>query len=111
MMNPDRKKGIILIVIGIAIPLLTLPFLSGFSKEKGFIDNLYGIGIQIRGEAKGNKVADIKPTEKRKITYDDVMPRRIQFRFILALAVVLLFAGFVKIEQSRQKPDSDETTS
>ena len=106
MINSERKKGIILIIIAVLIPLLALPFLSGFSKEKGFTGNLYDVGIQIRGEAKDSKTVDSKPTVKKKLTYNDVMPRRIQFRFILGLAIVLLFAGVVKIEQSRQKPDS-----
>lgn len=108
-MNPNRKTGIILIIIGICIPLVTLPFLSGFSKEKSFMDNLYSVGIQIRKEAPANPVTNVQPTEKRKLTYSDVLPRRIQFRFILALAVLLLFIGIVKIEQSRQKPRSGET--
>ncbi|HAR94811.1 MAG TPA: hypothetical protein DCR97_02440 [Deltaproteobacteria bacterium] len=109
MINSERKKGIRLIVIAVLIPLLTLPFLSGFSKDKGFIGNLYDVGIQIRDEAKDRTTADRGPTEKKKLTYGDVIPRRIQFRFILALAVVLLFVGVVKIEQSRRKPDSPET--
>lgn len=108
-MNPNKKIGLILIIIGICIPLLTLPFLSGFSKDKSFKENLYNVGIQIRKEAPANPVTNVQPTEKRKPTYSDVLPRRIQFRFILALAVLLLFIGIVKIEQSRQKPGSGET--
>lgn len=108
-MNTDKKAGIILIVIGICIPLFTLPFLSGFSKNKSFTENLYNVGIQIRKEAPANPVTNIQPAEKRKLSYSDVLPRRIQFRFVLALAVLLLFIGTVKMEQSRKKPGSGAT--
>lgn len=108
-MNPNKKAGITLVIIGICIPLLTLPFLSGFSKDKSLTENLYGVGIQIRKEAPANPATNVQPAEKRKLTYSDVLPRRVQFRFILALAVVLLFVGIVKLEQSRQKPRSGET--
>ncbi len=109
-MNRNRKTGIILILIGVCIPLATLPFLSGYSKEKSFTDNLYSVGIQIAKEkpaatSSAGSVTNPGPTEKRKITWDDVMPKRIQFRFILALAVILIFVGIVKVEGSRRKQD------
>lgn len=103
-MKSDRKKGLILIVLGICVPLFALPFLSGFSKDKGFTDNLYSVGIQIRKEPPAKAAANLQPPEKRKLTYSDVLPRRIQFRFILALGVIFLFAGFMKLERSRERP-------
>ena len=104
-MNPGKKSGIIFIVIAICIPLLVLPFLSGFSREKGLIDNLYSVGIQIAKDRPDNGVGNGDPSQKRKITWGDIMPRRIQFRFILAISVILLFVGFVRIERSRHKDD------
>ena len=47
-MDPEKRTGILLIAIGVCIPLLTLPFLSGYSKEKGIFANLYGVAIDLR---------------------------------------------------------------
>ena len=47
-MDRDTKIGIILIIIGIGIPLLTFPFLSGYAEDKSIVENLYQAGIRIK---------------------------------------------------------------
>ena len=34
-MDLEKKIGILLIAVGICIPLCTIPYLSGYSKDKG----------------------------------------------------------------------------
>ena len=104
-MNKQKKIGLILIIIGILIPLAVLPFISGWSNDKSFFNNFYDIGIQIR---EGEKViSESKPSDikKKKLTYSDVLPSKIPFRFFLVFTVILIYIGISKIESSRQKHD------
>ncbi len=76
-MNKQKKIGIIFIIIGICVPLIALPFVSGWSDEKSLFDNFYNVGIQIREEKTAisdSKPASIADIKNKKITYSDLMP-------------------------------------
>ncbi len=107
-MDREKKVGILLIVIGICIPLLTLPFLSGYSKDKGITNNLYLAGIAIKNDKPGN--AESQPsgnieTTKSKFSYvlSKLIPKRIPFRFFLVITLILCYMGIVRIDRSRRK--------
>lgn len=107
-MDPEKRIGIILIVIGLIIPLIALPFVSGFSKEKGFSENFYNVGIEITKASKENvprepALKKDEATGKARITWSYFIPTRIQFRFILVFTVVLVFMGIIRIDRARRR--------
>jgi hypothetical protein len=110
-MTDEKKIGIILILIGVCIPLLTLPFLSGYSKDKDIVENLYQAGIELRKSNQGN--TETQPsgaTEKMQRKTPDLsklIPKRIPLRFFLVITVVFLYMGIVRIDASiRKKKES-----
>lgn len=108
VMDPDKKNGIILIIVGLLIPLVTLPFVSGFSKDKGFFENFYNVGIEITKASKENvpsepAVRKDEATGKARITWSYFIPTRIQFRFILVFTVILVFMGIIRIDRARRR--------
>lgn len=101
-MNREKKIGIVLIIVGICLPLIFLPFLSGYDKDKGIIENFLKIGIVIKKE---------KPASADKIAPSSTknsLPTRFPFRFILAFGVFLIFAGFVKIDLIKRRDINNE---
>jgi hypothetical protein len=107
-MDAEKRLGIILIIIGLLIPLAVLPFVSGFSKDKGFYDNFYNAGIDIRKDTNGNTLnqptANNKETNSKvRITWSMLIPHRIPFRFFLAPTVLLIYIGIIRIDRSRRK--------
>jgi hypothetical protein len=96
-MNREKKTGVVLIIIGICLPLIFLPFLSGYEKDKGIIENFLKIGIVIKKE-KPVSVDTIGPSSTMKI-----LPTRFPFRFILAFGIFLIFSGFVKIDLIKRR--------
>lgn len=107
-MDPEKKLGIILIIIGLIIPLAALPFVSGFSREKGFYENIYNVRIDIRKDVKDNVPSQTPVnTEGTKTKPGNalswLMPKRIQFRFLLIPAVVFVYIGIIKIDGSRRR--------
>ncbi len=98
----DKKTGICLIIAGILIPLALLPFVSGYSVERGFVKNLLSVGI-VLSDSKASP-----STEKHVLLPANITRVRIPYRFILAFGVVLIFAGYMKIEMSKAaaKPDN-----
>jgi hypothetical protein len=110
-MDPEKKRGLILIIIGLIIPLFALPFVSGFSRDKGFKDNFLQTGIALgkhtQDSTAGQPVVNPKdPNAKPRITYSMLIPRRIPFRFILAPTVILIYIGIIRIDRSRRKKRS-----
>ncbi len=110
-MNNGKKRGILLIVIGICIPLFVLPFVSGFDKDKGFWDNFYNVGIRI---TKDTGVAPSKPAavkegtqaSKNPLSLDGVKKMRIEripFRLLLVPTFILIYIGIVMIDRARLK--------
>jgi hypothetical protein len=110
-MNKQKKIGIIFIFIGICIPLIALPFITGWSDEKSLFDNFYEAGIEIKksNSKTANSSADkIVDNKTKKITYSDLMPDKIPFRIFLVITVILVYAGIVKIDRSKQSKDKEE---
>jgi hypothetical protein len=107
-MDPEKRIGIILIIIGLLIPLAALPFVTGFSKDKGFYGNLYDVGIDIWKDTNHKTPSQpVKSTNKTnskiRITWSMLIPTRIPFRFILAPTVFLIYIGIIRIDRSRRK--------
>jgi hypothetical protein len=107
-MHPQKRHGIILIIIGLLIPLVALPFVSGFSKDKGFLGNFYDVGIPLGKDSIDNAVS--QPTtntkgtnSKLRITWSMLIPQRIPFRFFLVPTVLLIYVGIIRIDRSRRK--------
>ncbi len=105
-MDREKKMGIILILIGICIPLAVFPFVSGYSKDKGIVDIIYKAAIVIRkdkqgGEESPSPITLDKPT--RKVSFSNLTPKRIPFRFFLAATLILLYMGFIRIDRSRRR--------
>jgi hypothetical protein len=110
-MNKQKKIGIIFIIIGICVPLIAFPFITGWSDKKSLFDNFYEAGIEIRkaNSKTVNSSADkIVDNKTKKITYSDLMPDKIPFRLFLVITVILVYAGIVKIDHSRQSKDKKE---
>jgi hypothetical protein len=108
-MDRQKKVGLILLLIGFCIPLMALPFLSGYSEEKGFYDNFYRVGIELRKdkqeEAGSAPFGILKKEESRVLDFSRLIPKRIPFRFFLVPSLILFYLGFVKIAASRGKKD------
>ena len=73
-MLDTRKKAIFVVLIGIIVPLLLVPFLSGYKADAGWFSNLMNIKV-----AFGSVVA-------------------IPYRFVLAIAVLLIFLGVRQLD-------------
>jgi hypothetical protein len=107
-MDPEKRLGIIFIIIGLIIPLAVLPFVSGFSKDKGFYENFYNVGIEIRKDTKED--APSQPSNKGeginskfRITWSMLIPNKIQLRFLLVPTVLLVYMGIIRIDRSRRR--------
>jgi hypothetical protein len=115
-MEHRKKTGIILIIVGICIPLLALPFVSGYSKEKGIIDNFYKIGIQIRKDTEGNAGNEGFANLDRNImgkrpNFSKLIPKRIPLRFFLVITLIFLYMGVIRIAPPRKDDSHQELTS
>lgn len=106
-MDRETKTGVILIILGICVPLVTLPFLSGYTKDKGIFANLYQVGIQIKQDTKGdtaNQPAEnIRKINRSTPNFSKLIPKAIPFRFFLVISVILFYMGIVRIDSSRRK--------
>ena len=101
LMNGEKKIGFALIVFGICFPLMLLPFVSGYEKDKGIIQNLFNVGIVLKKE-KPVTGGEIFPPFLMKI-----IPGKLPYRFVLASGIFLIFTGILKIDISRRK-ENDE---
>ena len=104
-MDQQRKVGLILILIGICIPLITLPFLSGYSSDKGFFDNFYRVGIELRkdktADSDSHPFEKLERQESKGLDFSRLIPKRIPFRFFFVPSLILFYVGFVKIDAAR----------
>jgi len=82
MLTGNRKVGIALIVIGICLPLVFSPFVTGYKEGAGLFTNLFGIKIVV---ALGGK------------------PVSIPYRIFLAMGVAFIFMGVWCIDMARKK--------
>ncbi len=111
-MNNEKKKGILLIAIGICIPLFALPFVSGFDLKKGFMDNFYNTGIRItKDTGQGAKAASKPPGEisKNPLDLKQMRIEKIPYRLFFAPTVLLIYIGIVILEKARKKLPGDHS--
>lgn len=105
-MDPEKKTGLLCIAIGICIPLLVLPFVSGYSKDKSIFQNLYGgvaIDLQRGAHVRTDGPEPIDPNRKAPSTYSKLVPKRIPFRFFLVFTLVFFYMGIVRIDRARRR--------
>jgi hypothetical protein len=109
-MNAMKKSGIRLIIIGICLPLVALPFMSSDAKGKGFWENFYRIGIQLKkGNESGMQSPSDEITKTENIKFDTsnltkMVPKRIPLRFFLVAGLILFYLGLVRIIRSKEPP-------
>jgi O-antigen ligase len=77
-MNKSRKTAFTFILAGVIVPLLLIPFLTGYKADAGWFSNLMNIKV-----AFGSALA-------------------IPYRFVLAFAVLAIFVGVRLLDFSRQ---------
>jgi hypothetical protein len=107
VMDRETKTGIIFIILGICIPLATFPYLSGYAKDKGILENLYQAGIQIRHDKQGDTAnqpsENIGKINRSTPNLSKLIPQKIPLRFFLVITVILVYMGIVRIDASRRK--------
>ncbi|MHB8110382.1 MAG: hypothetical protein ACYDHW_10160 [Syntrophorhabdaceae bacterium] len=103
-----RKKGILIIIAGICIPLFALPFVSGFDINKGFMDNFYNTGIRItKDTANSSRALEKKAPDPSKPfqTIKNMRLEKIPFRLFFVPAVFLIYIGIVMIDRARARKE------
>ncbi|MFA5617219.1 MAG: hypothetical protein WDK95_10205 [Syntrophorhabdaceae bacterium] len=111
-MENGKKKGILLIIIGICIPLFALPFVSGFDMNKGFMDNFYNTGIRITKDT-GQTAAAVKgppaDTSKNPLDLKKMRIEKIPYRLFFVPTILLIYIGIVMIDRARKKLPGQES--
>jgi len=109
-MDNRKKVGIVLIVVGICIPLIALPFVSGYEKDKGIWKNFLDVGIRIKKDAPKEvpKISDGNIGDK-KPGLNVTIPVRIPFRLFMVPMFILLYIGIVIIDKARSRTREDMT--
>ena len=107
-MDRETKYGIFLIIIGMLIPLASAPFMSGFSRDKGIIDNLYDASIPIRENHPADAINpssgdSVSSKSKSGIQWSRLIPKRIPFRFFLVPTLIFSYMGIVRIDRARRR--------
>jgi uncharacterized membrane protein len=111
-MDKEKQKGFILIVIGICIPLLSLPFVTGYEQQKGFVRNLYETGIPL--QEKGREMPEVSTKRQAQEAknggslVERFTPRMLPLRYILALGIFLIFLGILRIDKARNTAQQQE---
>jgi hypothetical protein len=77
-MNKSRKTAFTFILAGVIVPLLLIPFLSGYKVDAGWFSNVMNI----------------------KVAFGSVLA--IPYRFVVAFAVLAIFVGVRLLDLSRQ---------
>ena len=103
-MDKQRKIAITLMIIGVCIPLIALPFVSGYDKDKGLWKNFLDVGIKITKDTPGKApdVPDAKAVDQKKGLIKK-MPDRIPFRLFLVPMFLLIFIGIVMIDKAKTR--------
>lgn len=105
-MNSQKKTGVVLIIVGICIPLIFLPFISGYQKDKGLLKNFLEVGIKIKKEPQdGTAGLSGKETGNRGKFVDRLIPDRIPFRLFLIPTFILIYIGIIRIDRGRRKDE------
>ncbi len=105
-MSNEKKKGILLIIIGICIPLFALPFVSGFDIHKGFMDNFYNTGIRITKDQSvpAPAVHNSPPvTSKGSFDFKRMRIEKIPYRLFFVPTFLLIYIGIVLIDRDRKR--------
>jgi MFS superfamily sulfate permease-like transporter len=89
-MKEKAKSGLLLILMGILVSMVGFCFTYGYRPDQGFVANIYNLYIPLKFSASGT-------------------PYKFAFRFVLAVGVLLIFVGFVKIDSSRRRMDPPDT--
>jgi hypothetical protein len=76
-MNKSRKMAFTFILAGVIVPLLLIPFLSGYKPDAGWFSNIMNI----------------------KVAFGSVLA--IPYRFVVAFAVLAIFVGVRLLDFSR----------
>ncbi len=109
-MKREIKRGLVLIAVGIFIPLLALPFVTGFDAQKGIVKNVYETGIPLQkttyGMPEANAKTQAKEAKDGRSLVERLTPRMIPLRYLLAIGVFLIFIGIVKIDRARNRKNS-----
>jgi hypothetical protein len=102
-MGKANKIGIILILVGICLPTVTLPFISEFHPlpdvclTSNFFHNMGNMEIVLRSEQV------LTPDNPQRTNYQEKIA--IPYRYLFALGVILACAGIGTIVLSRDKKD------
>jgi hypothetical protein len=112
-MSKVKKIGIVLILVGICLPVITLGFTSGYSRNAGLIGNIQRMEIVLIPGEKPSPVPappNAPPPERGLLRFDDIpiiKPIKpelaIPYKYIFAFGVVLVFAGIGTIALSNSK--------
>lgn len=111
-MDKEKKLGITYILIGVLVPLLVLPFISGFSKDKSFYDNFYGAGIELSKDETEIISSSNKDKDTPKgitLEFSRLKPKRIPYRFFFVITLIFLYLGIVRIDSARRNTDGKES--
>ncbi len=104
-MDLEKKIGILLIAIGICVPLCAVPYLSGYSRDKGIFGNLYSLAIEIGGDkqAPADQFISLDKPHRKIPDFSKLKPKRIPFRLFLAVTLIFFYMGIVRIDRARRK--------
>ena len=103
-MDLEKKIGILLIAIGICVPLCAVPYLPGYSRDKGIFGNLYSLAIEIGGDkqAPADQFISLDKPHHKIPDFSKLKPKRIPLLF-LAVTLIFFYMGIVRIDQARRK--------
>jgi hypothetical protein len=110
-MKAETKIGVFLIILGICIPLAALPFVSGYSREKGILGNFHSMGIQLRKDAgpkAGQEPKSLDKPHRKTLVFSMAIPRRIPFRLFFIPTTILIYIGVIRIERARRADERDD---
>lgn len=91
-MGARKMIGVVLIIAGIVIPLVSSFFCIGYEPEKGLMHNVYAVRIPLSPADKTGQ-----STGGPGGSWQDHLPQSVQLRFIVAFGVILVFVGVRRI--------------
>lgn len=107
-MDRDKKSGILLIIIGLCIPIVVMPFTRGLWERNSLYDKLYKSSVPLTKGGAQEKAEGPVATPKGTVISFRLVPQSIPFRFFLAPTVLMLFMGFIRIERARKRARGEE---
>jgi hypothetical protein len=115
-MSKAQKFGIVLILIGVALPTILLGFASTYYPTRGLIWNVQHMKIVLKQRETIRPTGDIfdqiapdKPEQPKGFTplEDKTLQIIIPYKYIFALGVVLVFSGIGFITLSKFKKSNE----